>query len=183
MEIVQQEKHTNQETEVPYSIHDKCLFGGVIKWLVFVPKTNQQIGTKPYTLPSDKHHHEIIAEHQEQHEEYKKIEIGEKLMEVIIIMHVSDRINMDQETYTSHYHQPDSGKLVYEDPKLYMHVTQTDPIVYFDINRFRSTDKAKEIDTGYNKGTKYHSWSDDTWYTFTQALPKQSVDQETYEGQ
>ena len=111
------ENHPEKESKVTDAVHDKGLLGSIIVCIVFVPEADQEIRAQPYAFPADKNH-EVIATHdQEQHDEDKQVEVGKEPRESRIIMHIADRVEVDQETNACHHHQHDHGEGVNPESK------------------------------------------------------------------
>src|SRR6187402_2197565 len=92
--------HTDQETKISNTVHDKCLIRGIVILCILKPESDQQVRAKSNPLPSYKHHNIIGAHHEQQHEEYEEIQIREEFVKACIIMHVTNRIKMDQKSNT-----------------------------------------------------------------------------------
>ena len=67
IEIHQDGRNTQQETKVPYPVHQKCLEIGKDRGFLFIPEANQQIGHQTYCFPAEEQLQEIIGHDQHQH--------------------------------------------------------------------------------------------------------------------
>src|SRR5690606_40184859 len=95
-------KHGDQKTQISDPVHDKRLFCGAGIIPVLKPEPDKQVRTQSDSFPSDKHDQVVGSQYQEQHKEYKQVEKREKAPESGIMMHVTNRIHMDQKTDTGY---------------------------------------------------------------------------------
>ena len=73
-----QEKDSQNETEVADAVDDKSLVAGDRIVVIAIPKTDQEIGTETDAFPADEEQQQSCRHHQEQHEKNKEVEINEK---------------------------------------------------------------------------------------------------------
>ena len=74
----------DRQADVTDTVDDKRLDRGGISRMFMVPETNQQIGRKPHTFPTDKHQEVVRAHYQDEHEEYEQIQISEEAVEAFV---------------------------------------------------------------------------------------------------
>src|SRR5690606_40010523 len=91
-----QQEDPQKKSEVPDAVHDKCLFGCIIIRIVLIPEADQEIRTQAHSFPADEHDRVTRAHDQDEHKKNEQIQVGKKLSEALVRVHVSRRINMDQ---------------------------------------------------------------------------------------
>ena len=74
-EVREEEQHAEHERVVANPVDDERLLAGVGRRFLREPEADQQIRTEPDPLPSDEQHQEVGAEHQDEHEGRKQVQI------------------------------------------------------------------------------------------------------------
>jgi hypothetical protein len=100
-EIDRAEKHEHaeyakREAEIADAVDDEGLDRSRIGRRLLVPEADQQIGGQTDTFPAEEHLHEVVGRHQHQHGEGEQRQISEEAGPVRVVMHVADRVDMDQ---------------------------------------------------------------------------------------
>ncbi len=57
---------------------------------------DEDVGTDADQFPEDEHHHEVVREDDAEHREHEEREAGEVARLALVILHVAERINVDQ---------------------------------------------------------------------------------------
>ena len=71
---IDQNEHDSQEkSSISDTVDDKRLLSGSGCRRFFEPETNQKIGTKAYSFPTDKHHNQICSHNKDKHGECEKV--------------------------------------------------------------------------------------------------------------
>ena len=94
----EEEKHSQEKTEVAHPVDDKGLLPCIGGRILLKPESDQEIGTEAHALPSHKHQQEVVGQDEVEHHEDEEVEVGEIPGETRIVMHVSDGIDVDEET-------------------------------------------------------------------------------------
>ena len=71
------------------------------------PEADEQVRHQTDAFPTHKHHQEVIARHQDQHEHHEHIEEGEEATVLRIAVHVTYGVDVDQAADTRHHQQHD----------------------------------------------------------------------------
>ena len=62
-----QKENTEHETEITDAVDDECLLPGICCRVLRVVMADEDVGTDAHQFPKDKHHHEIIRQHDAEH--------------------------------------------------------------------------------------------------------------------
>jgi hypothetical protein len=116
-EVVDDEKHAENKSEIPYSINDERLLPGLRGRVLFEPEPDKEIGTEPHTLPADEEQKIAVAEHQQEHGEHEQIQEEEIAGESIVIVHVSRAVDVDEETNTGDDQDHHRGQGIEQEPE------------------------------------------------------------------
>ena len=103
----EQAENSEKEAKITDTVDDERLHrSGVGGWLL-VPEADQQVGRNADAFPAEEHLQEIVRRHQHQHGEGEERQIGKEPRTVRIVMHVADRIDMNQARNGVDHHQHD----------------------------------------------------------------------------
>ena len=111
-ERLEEHEHSQQESRVADAVGDERLLAGARLVGVLEPEADQQIGREPHAFPSDEEDEQRFAEHQHQHEEQEQVQVGEVARVTRIVLHVPDRIDVDQRADAGDDQRHDSGQAV-----------------------------------------------------------------------
>src|ERR1700690_2850194 len=75
-------------------------------------EANQQIRGEADALPAYKHEQKILRQHQRQHEEHEEIEIGKERPVALLVRHITDRVDVDEEADAGDDQQHDQRELI-----------------------------------------------------------------------
>ena len=88
--------HGQGQAHITDAVDDEGLLGGNGgRWLL-IPEADQQVGRQTDTFPPDIQTQEVIGEYQQQHGRQEEIQVAEKPSPVGIMLHVPDRVDMDE---------------------------------------------------------------------------------------
>ena len=76
------------------------------------PEADQQIGSQAHAFPANKQQEGISSEHKNCHEKHEQVHVREISPVSLVIVHVADGINVDQETNARDDEQHNQRKLV-----------------------------------------------------------------------
>ena len=96
------EHDSHHETPIAYAVGNKRFLRGVARFLQIGVEADEQVGTEPDSLPTDKHQEEIVSQHQRQHREHEQIQVGKEAIEAGVAAHVADRKDVNQEPDERH---------------------------------------------------------------------------------
>ena len=82
-EVENQEKHPDQNADIADAVDDKRFLGRIRRRLLLKEKADQQVGTEADPFPADKQHQQVVPHDQQQHEEDKEVQVGERTAETL----------------------------------------------------------------------------------------------------
>ncbi len=97
-EVHEDQHDAEKESRIADPVHDESLLAGIAGALLFKIEADEQIRAEAHPFPPYKHQDEIVRQHQGQHREHEKIEVGEKAIVAAVVPHIPGRIHVDQET-------------------------------------------------------------------------------------
>src|SRR5258706_11681484 len=95
-ELGDQYEDAEDEAKIADAVDDKRFVAGNRIVVLAVPKADQQVRTQSDAFPADEKQQQVVAHHQRQHEKNKQIEINEEPDHVIVMAHVTQRIDVNQ---------------------------------------------------------------------------------------
>ena len=96
-EAPEEQEHADQERRIADPVGQHRLLAGIGVRHLAVPEADQQVRAEPDALPADEHHRQRVGQHQDQHRAGEEVQVGEISRQVGVVLHVSDRIEMDEE--------------------------------------------------------------------------------------
>ena len=94
------------QAEVTDPVDDERLVGSGGVGGVVVPEPDQQVGRQTHAFPADVEQQVGVGQHQQQHRGHEQVEVGEEPALVRVVLHVADRVDVDQ--------RPDEGHQQHE---------------------------------------------------------------------
>jgi hypothetical protein len=107
------EHDAEAEAEVTHAVDDEGLLARVRGRLLLVPEADQEVRAESDRLPEHVEDEEVGRQHQHHHGEDEEVEVGEETGVAVIPVHVSGRVEMDQEADSRDHEQHDGGELVH----------------------------------------------------------------------
>ena len=98
--MLDQQKECNKESEVADAVDDECFLTCRCGRVFREPESDQQVRREAHALPANKHHQVVVGEDQHQHEEHEQVQVTEEAVEPVVLPHVADRIDVDEESDT-----------------------------------------------------------------------------------
>jgi hypothetical protein len=96
-EVRDEQEHREEKAEVADTVDDEgllaCVGGGVLAEV----EADEQVGGEANALPADEEQEEIRGEHQNQHEEHEEVQVGEEAPVALLMRHVADGVDVDEE--------------------------------------------------------------------------------------
>ena len=89
-------EHAEQEAGVADAVGDEGLLAGARLVGVLEPEADQQIRREPHAFPADEQDQQRPAQHEHQHEEQEQVQVGEVAGVARVVLHVADRVDVDQ---------------------------------------------------------------------------------------
>ena len=90
------EEHRHHEAEVADAVGDERLLAGAGVGLVGKPEGDEEVGAGADALPAEEGQQEVVAEHEHQHREGEQVQVQEELRELLVTVHVADRVQVDE---------------------------------------------------------------------------------------
>ena len=103
-------QNADQEAEVPDAVADEGFFGGVGGSVPCVPVADKQIGGEAHQFPEDKGHGDVVRQDDARHGEHEKAQACEVACFGLVVRHVSQRENMDQQADARDHQHHAGGK-------------------------------------------------------------------------
>ena len=100
------------EPAVAHPVDDERLLPRVRGGLPPVPEPDQEVAAEPDRLPEDVEEEEVPGQHQHDHREDEEIQVGEEARVVGVLVHVADRVDVDEEPDAGHDQQHHGRELV-----------------------------------------------------------------------
>ena len=90
-----QNENAQDETEIADAVDDERFVAGDGIVVIVIPEADQEIRTETDALPADKQQEQIVAHDQHEHEKNKQVEIDKKAHHVLVVVHVTQGIEMN----------------------------------------------------------------------------------------
>ena len=86
----------SDEAEIADAVDDESLDRRGVGGRLLVPEADEEIARQSDALPAEEHLNEVVGGHERQHREGEEREIREEARSMRILVHVADRIEMDE---------------------------------------------------------------------------------------
>ncbi len=122
-----QQEGADQEAEVADAVdHEGLLAGGGVGLLV-EPEADQQVRTEPDALPADEEHEQVLAQDQRHHREDEQVQVGEEALVAVVVAHVAQRVDVDQEADARHDQRHDPAQRIQREAEIDMQGSEAQP--------------------------------------------------------
>ncbi len=100
--MLEEQEHSDQEAHVADAVRDEGLLARLRRpaAVLVVPEPDQQVAHRPDALPADEEQREVRAEDQDGHREDEEVQVGEVLGLPVVLGHVADRVEVDEQADT-----------------------------------------------------------------------------------
>ena len=105
-----------QEEDVPDPRHEERLLGRARRARLLVVEADQEVGADPDQLPEEEELEQVIGEDESGHRRQEERELRVVAREAVIVVHVIDRVEQDEETDDRHHEEHQRRDRVHEDP-------------------------------------------------------------------
>ena len=139
-----EEEHREQKAEVADAVDDESFLTGVGGAVAREVKADQQVAREAHTFPADKEQQEVGTEHQDQHEKHEEVEVGEEAPEALLMCHVADGVDMDQEADARDDRQHDEREVIDDEGKRHVEARNGNPVPGGDGERERGLRTAEK---------------------------------------
>ena len=179
-------EHPEQEPVVADAVDDERLLarrGGVLPVEVVA---DEQVGAQAHALPPDEHEQEALRQDEREHREQEQVQVGEvpRIARVrLVVAHVADRVDVDQETDERDEGQHQRGERVEPERQVDRQRAREDPApVRLDEGRSGSREvrdqPAIRGDGRQRRGSGSHGRDEG----LAQPLPEEAVEDEPQQG-
>jgi hypothetical protein len=113
---------------------------------------NQDVGAYPDQLPKDEHHDEVVRQDNAEHRKHEERQAGEIAGPASVVVHVADRIDVDQETDAGDHQQHHFAEPVDQVADANLENSEIDPIktdVLIGAAKYGQTEKKRNGDRRY----------------------------------
>ena len=121
------EEQRHKERRVADAIEDHRLLGGARRAVAFEPETDEEVRADTNTLPSEEQQQEVVRQHEQQHRGHEQVQVQEELREVLVVLHVADRVEVDEGAHTGHERRHGHRQRVDEQTHVDVQVARRDP--------------------------------------------------------
>jgi hypothetical protein len=185
-ELPEDQEHAEQEREVPDPVHDEGLLAGVGVDLLLVPEPDQQVRAEAHAFPAHEQEREAVSEDQHEHREREQVQVREEAPEAVVLAHVADRIDVDQEADAGHDQHHDRRQRIHLQPGRDLQIAGRDPAEEIELEQAlvrrhpqeRQEDPARDREGGAHDA-RTHERDD----ALPQATAQQAVHQEAGQRQ
>ena len=115
------------EAEVADAVDDERLLARLRRRRPRVPEADQQVRAETDRLPEDVEQQEVAGEHQHRHREHEEVQVGEVARVARVVVHVADRVQMNEHADARHDQQHDAGERVDVRGHRRLEVARADP--------------------------------------------------------
>ena len=91
---------------------DEGLAGRQHRALAFVPEADQQVAGERHRRPADDQDHQVGGQHQQRHREDEEVHVAEEARRALVVLHVADRVDVDQQPHPGDHQQHQHRELV-----------------------------------------------------------------------
>ena len=124
----EQQHQAEQEAPVPHPVHEKRLLAGRGRRLLLEEEADEQEGAKADSLPAYKHQQVVVRHHQKQHGEREQVEPGEVAGEQVVLGHVADAVDVDQEADAGNHQHHRHGERIDAQRHRRLEAARADPL-------------------------------------------------------
>ena len=88
--------HGDEQAHIAHSVHDEGLLRGNRIGGNVVPEANEQVRGQAHAFPADEEPRVGVRQNQDQHCGDEEVEVGEEATTISIVLHVRDRVDVDE---------------------------------------------------------------------------------------
>ena len=134
--LASKQKQADEEAKVADTVNDECFFAGVGGGGLLKPETDEQIGSETNALPADKEQQGVSGEYENRHEEHEQVHVREESPVALVLVHVADGVDVDQETNAGDDQKHDQRKLIEHKTEIDVQSARGNPLpVGFDMRQ------------------------------------------------
>ena len=126
-EVGDEQEHPDQKAEVAYAIDNECFLACVGRRLFLEPEADEQIRGQAHALPSDEHDQGVAGQHEDGHEKQEQVQVGEVARIALVVAHVADRVDVNQEADAGDDQEHHERKLIENETEVHVQQASIDP--------------------------------------------------------
>ena len=111
-ELPENQERGQGKAEVANAVDDERLVAGVGGDLLIEVEADQQVAAQAHSFPADEEQQIVARQHQRQHEEHEQVQVAHEPVKTLVLPHISDGIDMNQEANASYHEQHHQRKLI-----------------------------------------------------------------------
>ncbi len=96
------EEQGDEEGGVADPVEDHRLFGRARGAVALEPEADEEVGADAHALPAEEEEQEVVRQHEQQHGGDEEVQVEEELREVLVVLHVADRVEVDEGAHPRH---------------------------------------------------------------------------------
>ena len=178
------EEQRDEERSVPYAVEDHRLLGGARRAVAFEPESDEEVRADAHALPAEEQQQEVVREHKQQHRGHEQVQVQEELREVLVVLHVADRVEVDEGAHPRHERRHGHRQWVDEQAHVDVQVARGDPSepglgVRPAVRR--QPEQADEHDDCDDERSSHHQGREPAGARVTELAPRQQQDHEARE--
>ena len=129
----------------PTRLTMKAFLPGVGGRILLIPEPDQEVGTEAHPFPPDEHEQEVVSRDQKEHHEDEEVQVDEEPPEAGIVVHVADRVDMDEKPHPGDHQAHDDGEGVEPKTDGDPEFTRGDPGVEFPLEHPRRRGQLEKL--------------------------------------
>ena len=98
--------------ESPTRFTMNAFLPGVGRRFLVIVETDQQVAAQSHAFPAHEQQRVVVGQHQHQHEEHEQVQVAEEAVVAVIVRHVPDGVDVDQEADAGDHQDHDRAERV-----------------------------------------------------------------------
>ena len=119
----------------PTRLTKNALLAGARVGRVPVPEADEQVRGQAHALPADEQQQVGVGEHEQQHRGDEEVEVGEEAPLVGVVLHVADRVHVDERPDEGDQHDEAHRQRVDEQADVELEGARRDPVPQREVHR------------------------------------------------
>ena len=131
------EAHRDDQPQVTDAVGDERLLGGHRVVEPLVPEPDQQVRRQTDALPADEQQQVAVGQHEREHRRDEQVEVREEPAPVRVVLHVGDRVDVDQRADEGDEQHERQRQRVEPHPRVQVERTGVDPVAQVHVEHPR----------------------------------------------
>ncbi len=120
--------HPDQQPQIAHARGDERLLRCRRSSRALKPEPDQQVRRQPDDFPTHEQQQQAVRDHHAQHCSRKQREEAEEAREVVVVRHVAEAVNKDQQPHKADHHQHHCGQRIQQPSQLYPLIPKLHPV-------------------------------------------------------